>query len=376
MFASLFVEQVDEDSKHTVLQTLKKLDKDQLSRPISHANLRKELPQDSDGSSVFSNKEEKVLFKRNSKSPPLTKPTESTLDQSKSTFRTTGTEASKSTFRTQETQQSNRSGFPITDPTKASFRTTQTGGAGDQATTTAEPSKATLQTTKAGPSKTATVGTTEPNKSNVHTTEASKATIHTIEPSNVGNSEATENEDDFLPLKETIKEVQASLQEAHTSVFDNDVTKKPSNEMILPLSVAKRVSTQLIQNGKQSEMNIRNRDQQTEKGRHSKEAGKKSYDSGGNPLEKKDSINVHILKATSSTENDREMGQGHGVYEDLKLYTESVIPQYQMWPNRDKTLTPVAEVEIWLHSVPLNVQFSPPFIVVTGLVKTSIERSA
>ncbi|CAL8138102.1 unnamed protein product [Orchesella dallaii] len=42
---SLFVEQVDEESKNSVLETLKELDKKKLNVPISHVDLTKELPQ-------------------------------------------------------------------------------------------------------------------------------------------------------------------------------------------------------------------------------------------------------------------------------------------------------------------------------------------
>ncbi|CAL8138104.1 unnamed protein product [Orchesella dallaii] len=92
-------------------------------------------------------------------------------------------------------------------------------------------------------------------------------------------------------------------------------------------------------------------------------------------LLKKESINIHYIQDDENADRDRSMNQGHGVYEDLKNYTDNVVPKYnKMWPNREKTLTPVAEVEIWMNSVPLDVTFTPPFIIAHGLVKTALDR--
>lgn len=35
---------------------------------------------------------------------------------------------------------------------------------------------------------------------------------------------------------------------------------------------------------------------------------------------------------------------------------------------------PAVEVEVWLRSVPLEVEFSPPFIIATGNVNSRLER--
>ena len=83
---------------------------------------------------------------------------------------------------------------------------------------------------------------------------------------------------------------------------------------------------------------------------------------------------MEIEEAVKQTENDRTMQQGHGVYESVSNYTQNVVPHYKLWPGRSKSSTPVAEIEVWLKSMPLDVTFHPPFLVSNGRVKSKIER--
>ncbi|ODN04997.1 Deleted in lung and esophageal cancer protein 1 [Orchesella cincta] len=321
---SLFVEQVDEESKNAVLETLKEFDKKKLNVPISHVDLTKELPQVADDDDDNGASDEGGL-----------------LD--------VGLMSGKK-FKMGDIQST---------PSYFDVRFGEEMGEGDE---------------------------------------------EMFPKESMEEQEEEDENEGYIPLKHSIKEYKAN-------------SNGTADEKLLPLVVAKRSSAQKTNaDGQGSRKNSAGsgagdskRDSQTgsdspesakttekiieiqeldveeegsEEGEEEEEEEDRLKSSAGlslakkseSPLIRKESINIHYMPDDVNADNERSMNQGHGVYEDLNNYTDNIVPKYKMWPNREKTLTPVAEVEIWLHSVPMDVTFTPPFIIAHGLVKTSINR--
>lgn len=313
VFFSLFVEQVDEESKNAVINTLTGLNTDQLNKPISHKALKGELPGGDDSSYGFEREDaDRVVIIKSPNSPP-------------------------------------RMDTRLTPP---------------------------------GTGETFTI----PSSLEAETTDF--------------------DDEDYVPMRDTITEVRKSLTKSTSAIGSFDKTLQPAvgksfaekdqpsleagdatvnngEEMILPLVVAKRSSQQLqrqheLENVPEltsGEAGLKDATDAISANEQLKTEARRSFGSGssGINMKRKESVNIHFLEEATSA-NEQEMFEEYGGYEDLTNYTATVVPKYNIWPNREKMLTPVAEVEIWLHSVPLDVTFSPPFIVVNGLVKTCRER--